>query len=62
MAIVSQQTRELYQVAFEKLARSLDDHPVPFDGAWQWVGYSTKGNAKASLTNKFIKDVDYIEK
>jgi phage anti-repressor protein len=33
--------------------------PVPFEQFWQWVGYSTKGNAKKKLEANFTQDVDY---
>jgi hypothetical protein len=29
----------------EIIAQSSEAFPVDFDLAWQWIGYSTKGNA-----------------
>lgn len=45
---------------FELIAQSTDEYPVDFDLAWQWIGYSTKGNAKRKLEADFIEGVDYI--
>lgn len=37
-----------------------NEFPVPFDGLWQWVGYSTKGNALRKLkTSRFQEDKDF---
>ncbi|MCC5631710.1 phage antirepressor KilAC domain-containing protein [Nostoc sphaeroides CHAB 2801] len=33
---------------------------VNFDDAWQWLEYSTKGNAKRVLTDNFEKTIDYL--
>ena len=44
------------------LQSSGDDHPVDFDLAWVWLGYSTKASALRKLKNNFDKDVDYSTK
>jgi phage anti-repressor protein len=42
------------------LSNSRDEFPVDFNLAWQWLGFSTKGNAKASLLDcGFIEGQDY---
>jgi hypothetical protein len=35
------------------------DFIVNLDDIWKWMGFSTKGNAKRLLFQKFIKDKDY---
>lgn len=49
-----------YSVAFEEIAKSQDAYPVDFDQAWQWIGYSAKGNAKRKLEADFVEAVDYL--
>jgi phage anti-repressor protein len=34
---------------FQGYIHSTGSHPVDFDDAWDWLGYSTKGNAKRKL-------------
>jgi phage anti-repressor protein len=47
------------ELAFS-LSNSQDEFPVDFDLAWQWLGMSTKRNAKVSLLDcGFIRDRDY---
>lgn len=42
------------------LLRSTDEFPVDFAEAWQWVGYSRKGDAKEALLNAgFLVDIDF---
>jgi phage anti-repressor protein len=43
----------------EVIAQSLDDFPVDFDQAWQWVGYSRKDHALEALERNFEKGVDF---
>ncbi len=45
----------------QELLDSNETFPVDFDKAWPWLGFSTKGNAKASLLNcGFTEGEDYI--
>jgi phage anti-repressor protein/phage antirepressor YoqD-like protein len=44
---------------FEEIVQTTEEFPVDFDQAWQWIGYSTKGNAKKILEENFIKGVDF---
>ena len=44
---------------FGEIVRSEQDFPVDFDRAWQWVGYSTKGNALRVLTENFKQGEDF---
>ena len=45
----------------QQLVNSTSDLPVDFNLAWEWVGYSKKGNAKQSLLNTgFIENVDFL--
>lgn len=37
-------------------------HPVDFECAWQWIGYSSKQAAKKKLVRNFEKDRDYLSK
>lgn len=49
-------TKELAQ----QLLGSSEEFPVDFDDAYQWLEYSTKGNAKRSFENAgFIKGIDF---
>ncbi len=42
------------------LVKSADEFPVNFEDAWQWLEYSTKGNAKVSFMGSgFIQGTDY---
>jgi anti-repressor protein len=42
------------------LLESSEQFPVDFDRAWQWLGFTRKGNAKTSLLNSgFIEGIDY---
>jgi phage anti-repressor protein len=38
---------------------STDPFPIDFDRAWQWLGYSTKGNAKRILDDQFASGLDF---
>lgn len=49
-----------YRPAFEAIAQSQDRFPVDFDQAWQWIGYSTKGNARRKLEADFVEGLDYL--
>lgn len=42
------------------LYESKNSHPVNFDDAWKWLGYSTKQKAKDKLTGNFEKGEDYL--
>ena len=42
-----------------ELLESSEQFPVDLEKAWQWLGYSKKGNCMATLTNNFVKDVDF---
>jgi phage anti-repressor protein len=44
---------------FELITRSTEQYPVDFDQAWQWVGYSTKGNALRKLQENFEEGIDF---
>jgi phage anti-repressor protein len=44
---------------FEGIAQSTEKFPVDFNEAWQWVGYSTKGNALRKLQNDFEPGIDF---
>ena len=40
---------------------STEDFPVPFDAAWQYVGYSNKSNAKRSFKSSgLVENVDWV--
>ena len=44
----------------KELFDSVDQFPVDFDSAWQWLEYSTKGNGKKSFEKAgFIEGVDF---
>jgi phage anti-repressor protein len=43
----------------QELFESGEEFPVNFNFAWQWLGYSTKGNAKKLLDKNFEKEVDF---
>jgi len=38
---------------------SKESHPINFDDAWQWLGYTRKDSAKEKLNRNFEKDLDY---
>jgi phage anti-repressor protein len=42
------------------LIKSNEDFPVNLDDAWQWLGYARKDNAKATLLNNFIENMDFF--
>ena len=44
---------------FEAIAQSAEQFPVDFDDAWQWVGYSNKGNALRKLQENFQEEEDF---
>ncbi|MEM7552506.1 MAG: hypothetical protein AAF378_00115 [Cyanobacteria bacterium P01_A01_bin.84] len=46
------------EVVFE-LIDNLEGHPIDFDAAWKWAGYSRKDNAKKVLQARFDKDSDF---
>ncbi|HEY9873603.1 MAG TPA: P63C domain-containing protein [Candidatus Obscuribacterales bacterium] len=42
------------------LIQSGEEFPVDFDDAWRWIGYSTKGNAKAAFENAgLVEGIDF---
>jgi len=48
-------------VAFTRALQSTDNpYPIAFDEAWQWIGFSTKGNAKRVLDKNFEEGADYL--
>ena len=47
------------QSQIKATVESDQEFAVPFDTAWQWLEYSTKGNAKRTLTANFEEGVDY---
>jgi phage anti-repressor protein len=50
----------LYDTFNELLTTSNSNpFPVDFDEAWQWVGFTTKGNAFRLLKRKFKQNIDY---
>ena len=42
------------------LLQSTNEFPVDFEDAWQWIEYSTKGNARRLLEEDFEKGMDYV--
>lgn len=46
------------EVVFE-LIDNLKGHPIDFDAAWKWAGYSKKENAKRVLNSGFGKGSDF---
>lgn len=44
------------------LYNSADSHPIDFDDAWQWLGYSTKQKALQSLKSNFEEGEDFLTK
>jgi hypothetical protein len=51
---------ELVMVLFDSL-RSNSKFPVPFDQAWQWLGYSTKGSGLRGLLSLRINSRPIVE-
>lgn len=52
---------ELSQSLIVSLLQSQDNFPVDFDDAWQWLEFSTKGNAKRSFEKAgFLEGVDFF--
>ena len=50
----------IVQNAIQAQFESNEEFPVDFDIYWEWLGFSTKGNAKRSfLTSGFEEEVDY---
>lgn len=47
------------EVVFE-LIDNLEGHPIDFDAAWKWAGYSTKQKALKSLKSKFEEDSEFL--
>jgi phage anti-repressor protein len=46
--------------SFRMIAESQDEYPVDLDEAREWIGYSTKGNAKTALVKDFVEGVDFL--
>lgn len=44
----------------KSLVESNNQFPVEFDLAWQWLEYSRKDNAKSSLIENFIEELDFL--
>lgn len=44
------------------LLNSVDDYPVDFDEAWQWLGYATKQKAEKKLKQNFEEGIDFLTK
>lgn len=51
---------DIERKSIEIAALSHEPYPVDFDQAWQWLQYSTKGNAKRKLEANFVEGTDYI--
>lgn len=51
---------DIERKSIELAAQSNDPYPVDFDQAWQWLQYSTKGNARRKLRSRFIEGIHYI--
>jgi anti-repressor protein len=47
------------QSQIKATVESDQEFAVPFEDAWQWLEYSSKGNAKRTLTANFEEGVDY---
>lgn len=53
--------KEFSLVVAKNLVDSSEQFPVDFDLAWQWLGYSTKSDAKVSFKScGFIETFDFI--
>lgn len=44
------------------LLNSVDDYPVDFNEAWQWLGYATKQKAEKKLKQNFEEGIDFLTK
>ncbi|MDM9583070.1 hypothetical protein [Nostoc sp. GT001] len=42
------------------LWNSVEQFPVDFELAWQWLGYTRKDSAKKKLTRNFVENEDYM--
>ena len=51
---------ELNYKIYTSNKNNIDDFIVDFDMIWNWIGFSTKGNAKKLLVREFEINVDYI--
>lgn len=47
------------QSQIKNIVESDKEFAVAFDEAWQWLEYSSKGNAKRTLTANFVEGIDY---
>ena len=47
-----------HELAFA-LVQSIDEFPVNFDDAWQWIGWTRKATAKNTLINNFAEGMDF---
>ena len=47
------------QSQIKDIVQSDKEFAVAFDEAWQWLEYSSKGNAKRTLTANFVEGIDY---
>jgi len=45
---------------FEVIAQSVEQYPIDFDEAWQWVGYATKQKGLNMLVANFEKGSDFL--
>lgn len=64
---MSQPIRQATMTDFNKelaitLLNSVDDYPVDFDEAWQWLGYATKQKAEKKLKQNFEEGIDFLTK
>jgi phage anti-repressor protein len=50
---------EMMLEQFGQIARSTEQYPVDFDQAWQWIGYSRKGDALNVLKANFEEGADF---
>lgn len=46
----------------KSLIESIEEFPIDFDQAWQWIGYTRKDSAKEKLIRNFEKGLDYSTK
>ena len=56
--------QQLFVKSFSAYLKYGDDDNafvINFDDVWEWVGFSTKGNAKKMLVKHFEKNIDFME-
>lgn len=50
---------QLSRTIIISLLESAEEFPVDFDYAWKWLEYNQKSDAKTTLKNNFIENVDF---